>query len=157
MHRAETLNVHHMNDLSLVSPDFFQPSRFQLCWKTSKGWKKWAPQHSLQKSEPLGFHYKNPLGRPFANFRCFLNLNLYPNWRFESEFAFEFGTCILHIPWSWSQTEDDLSASVGTFFEKKNSISSSFLSLQESKLSYIFCCHNFVRWWEWSKQIPFVR
>ncbi len=81
--------------------------------------KKWATQLSLQKSEPLGFHYKNPLGHPFANFRCFLNLNLYPNWPFEFEFAFEFRTYILHILWSRSQTEDDLSLSVRTFFKKR--------------------------------------
>jgi hypothetical protein len=37
---------------------------------------------------------------------------------FEFEFAFEFGTYILHIPWSQSQT-NDLSTSVRTFFKKR--------------------------------------
>jgi hypothetical protein len=45
-------------------------------------------------------------------------LNLYSNQRFEFEFAFEFGTYILHISWSLSQT-NDLSASVRTFFKKR--------------------------------------
>ncbi len=60
----------------------------------------------------------NPLGRPIENFRCFLNLNLYSNWRFEFEFSFKLGTYILHIPWSQSQT-NDLFASVRTFFKKR--------------------------------------
>jgi hypothetical protein len=70
------------------------------------------------KSEHFTFHYKNPLGRPLATFWHLLNLNFYSNCCFEFEFASEFGTYILHIPWSQSQT-NDLSASVRTFFKKK--------------------------------------
>jgi hypothetical protein len=73
----------------------------------------------VEKSECFTFHYKYPLGRPLATFQCFLNLNFYSNCHFEFEFAFEFVTYILHIPWSWSQT-NDLSVSVRTFFKKRN-------------------------------------
>ena len=147
MHRAETLNVHHMNKLSLVSPDFFQSLRFQILrWKTSKGWKKWAIQFSLQKST----------GAPFCEFLVF----------FEFEFVFKltfwFWICFwiwnLHTTYSLELESDKWPlCECQKFLRKKNSLSSSSLSLQESKLIYIFCCHSFICWWEWSKRIPFVR
>ena len=66
--------------LSLVSPDFFQPSRFQLRWKTSEGWKKWAIQFSLHKSTgvplckfPVSFEFE------FVLKIDVLNLNLHFN------------------------------------------------------------------------------
>jgi hypothetical protein len=98
-----------MNNLSLVSPDFFILH--------ASSYYAGRPE-KVEKSEQFSFHYKNPLGRPFVKFWCFLNLNLYSNQRFEFEFAFEFRTYILHTPWSWSQT-NDLSASVRTFFKKQ--------------------------------------
>ncbi len=60
------------------------------------------------------------------------------NWCFEFEFAFEFGTYILHIPWSRSET-NDLSMSVRTFFENRTPC---YLPLSPCKRD-IFCCHNF--------------
>ncbi len=100
-----------MNNLSLVSPDFFNlHASSYYAGRPAK----------VEKSEQFSFHYKNPLGCPFANFWCFLNLNLYSNWCFKFEFAFGFRTYILHTHWSRSQT-NDLSADVRTFFEKRTS------------------------------------
>jgi hypothetical protein len=50
-----------MNALSLVSPDFFQPSCFQLCWKapaTLEGSSYAGRPAKVEKSEMFSFHYK---------------------------------------------------------------------------------------------------
>ncbi len=87
--------------------------------------KKWATWFSLQKST----------WTPFRKFPVFLNF--YSNWCFEFEFAFEFRTYILHIPWRWSQT-NDLSPSVRTLFKKKLPVIFLSLHAREQATIHIF-------------------
>ena len=118
-----------MNALSLVRPDFFLTSRFQLRWKTSEVRKK--------VSILGGFPLKDFFSTNFSH------LNQIEKWPLR-----EVSFC------HWTLSKDFFLLDL--FLSKRQLPPPPSLSPARESIFIPVFCHNFYRWREWSKRKPCV-